>query len=232
MAAASSIKTRFANLALSILGDSTVISDLDTANSSAATVIRLHLPSAFQSALLAYDWSFATGFTDDAMEVLRECPSSGYAYAYRMPANALRIRQLAPAGSFVHNVDQYVEDFIPYKIVNNQGLQEVHTDLKDAFAEYTVDLSLDGIYPDSFARIAAATLALDIAPGVITNNFAKVQNRVMGNIMIWKNQAIAEDKLNESPKMRPVSPFIRRRFEGGLANNPYLYNGREQLTLR
>ena len=231
MAAASSIKTRLANLALTILGESAINADIDTANNPGASVIRLHLESSFRSALLVYDWSFATGFTDGAMEVLRERPSSGYGYAYRLPRNALRIRQLAVAGAFVHNVDQYVEDFIPYKIVTNRGVQEVHTDLNNAFAEFTVDLSIDGLYPDSFTRIAAATLALDIAPGIITNNFAKVQNRVMGNIMMWKNQAIAEDKLNESPRIRPVSPFIRRRFEGGQADNPYRYCGQERLTL-
>ena len=204
-------KTELANKAQTLLGNSTIITDLDSSNTAVAATLRLHIDSAFQSALLVYDWSFATGFTEGPMVVLRECPSSGYAFAYQTPVDSLRIRQLAQKGGYVHHTDQYVEDIEQYQeFVGDHG-NEVHCNLANAYATYTKNISIESSYPASFSRIAAAYLALDAGPAIITDNFAKIQRQLDSNIKVWVNRAIAEDKVSRSPKVRPVSPFIRVR---------------------
>lgn len=203
-------KTTMANKALSLLGQSTVYNDIDTAEQPVANTIRLHIDTAFQTALLCFDWSFATAFSDE-LTVVDECPKSGYQYAYAWPKDALKIRDVNLYRNYTHNMDLYNEDKVPFRNIWIGGQPQLHTNLARAVCEYTIDLSIDGMYPLSFTRMAAATLALDIASSVITNNFAKVQARLMSNINLWKNQAIAEDKLNESPRIRPVSPFIKAR---------------------
>ena len=108
-------------------------------------------------------------------------------------------------------MDQYNEDIVPFRSIWVGGLPQIHTNLQEAVCEFTEDISIEGQLPLNFSRMAAGTLAIDIAPSVITDNFAKVQARLMQNISLWKNQAVAEDKLNESPRIRPVSPFIKAR---------------------
>ena len=203
-------KTNLANKALSLLGQSSVINDIDSSTSPQATTIRLHLEASFQTALLTYDWTFATAFSDK-LKVVDDCPKSGFKYAYSWPMDALRIRDVNLERNYLHNMDRYNEDIVPFRNVWVDGLPQIHTDLSEAVCEYTDDISIEGAFPLSFSRMASATLALDIAPSIITNNFAKVQARLMSNINLWKNQAIAEDKLNESPRIRPISPFIKAR---------------------
>lgn len=220
-------KTALANKALTLLGSSVVLNSLDDSKTSQAKVLRLHIDSSFESALLAHDWSFATGFTEEPMVVLRECPSSGYAFAYQAPFNSLRIRQVALKGEFVHHTDQYVEDVIQYQEFIGDNGPEVHTNLPYAYAEFTKNISIESSYPSSFTRIASAYLARDAGPGIITDNYAKIERRLEANIKVWINRAIAEDLISRAAKVRPVSPFIRaRRPDYGYDNTYYQYNRR------
>lgn len=204
--------TELANKALTLLGTSTILNNIEDADAADAKVLRLHINSAFESALLVYDWSFATGFTEEPMVLLRECPSSGFGFAYQAPKDSLRVRQIAQKRAFVHDVDQYVEDIEQYReFIGPNGI-EIHCDLADAHAEFTRNIAVESAYPNSFARIAAAYLALDAGSGIITDNFAKIKRELKSDIKLWINRAIAEDLTNRSAKIRPVSPFIRSRF--------------------
>ena len=218
-------KTELANKALSLLGEKVILNNIDDAKSASAGTLNLHLESAFESALLVHDWSFATGFTDGPMTVVREEPTSGFQFAYQYPKDALRIRQLASQGQIVHHVDQYVEDTIQFREILNNGVKEIHTNLPYATCEFTRNISIESAYPASFARIASAYLALDAGPGIISDNFAKVQRRLDANINKWIQQAIAEDILTRSAKIRPPSPFITVR-SSETYNGKYSYSRR------
>lgn len=204
-------KTELANKALSLLGEKTILNNVEETEDASAKVLRLHLTTAFQSALVAYDWSFATGVTDEPMTVLRECPSTGYMFAYDPPKDYLRIRTVGVKGSFKNLVDRRPEELEPFREITRRGLVEIHTDLPEAYCEFTENVTIEGSYPPSFTRIAAAYLAMDAGPGIITDNYAKVKRVLESNIKQWINQAIAEDQLTRSQKIRPVSSFITAR---------------------
>ena len=206
-------KTDVANKALSALAESALKNNINISQSASAKHLLLHFDSAFQSALMVHDWTFATGYTDGPMVLLRDNPSSGYLYAYQYPKDCLVVRQVALEKQFRNNVDLRPEEEIPFKEVPSEdGLMEVHTNLQYAAAEFTRNIPVEGSYPLSFARVAAAYLALDAGPSIITNNFSKVQNRLERNIEKWKQMAVAEDLLRQSKKQRPLSPFLQARF--------------------
>ena len=206
-------KTDVANKALSALAESALKNNINISQSASAKHLLLHFDSAFQSALMVHDWTFATGYTDGPMVLLRDNPSSGYLYAYQYPKDCLVVRQVALEKQFRNNVDLRPEEEIPFKEVPSEdGLMEVHTNLQYAAAEFTRNIPVEGSYPLSFARVAAAYLALDAGPSIITNNFSKVQNRLELNIEKWKQMAVAEDLLRQSKKQRPLSPFLQARF--------------------
>lgn len=204
-------KTELANKALTLLGESTVLNNIEDADDAAAKTLNLHMDSAFRSALVTYEWSFATGVTETPMAIIRENPATGYAFAYQPPKDSLRVRRVGVKGSFMDLVDRRPEEEIPFRELIYKGATEIHTNLTDAHCEYTQNISIDSAYPPSFTRIAAAYLALDAGSGIVTNNFAKIQRRLDNNIKIWVNRAVAEDMVTRSAKIRPVSPFIAVR---------------------
>ena len=207
-------KNTVANVALSLLADSYKIADLDTQDSSQATNLRLFYPLALQSALVKFEWSFAVAHTRGAMVIAENNPPSGYRFAYKTPDDFVISRQVAQPRQFVHNMDQFPEAFIPFKEIPANGLTQIHTDLPNAALEYTTDLGgEDAQYPESFILLFAAVLARMAGPSIITDNFAKIQAKLEGNIDHFEMLAIAEDVLRESPSVRPVSPFITTRLE-------------------
>ena len=207
-------KTTVANVALGLLGAGKQLTDLDNQKTSEADTLRLFYPLALNSALLRFQWSFAVDYTKGAMTIAEQNPSSGYRYAYKTPPDYVIARQIALKGQFVHNRDQYPEEFIPYKEVTLNGLPQIHTDLPNAAMEYTTNLGgEDAAYPESFVLLFAAVLAHMSGSSIITNNFAQIQTKLEINIKDLEMTAMAEDVLRESPKIRPVSPFITTRLE-------------------
>ena len=208
-------KTTVANVALNLLGAGKRLTDLDTQDTAEASSLRLFYPLALNSALMKFQWTFAVDYTEGAMPLVEENPRSGYRFAYRTPVDFVVCRQVAPRRAFVHNMDQFVEDFIPYKEVMVDGLTQIHTDLPNAAMEYTTNLGgEDAQYPESFILLFGAVMAKMSGASIITNNFAKIQSKLDSNIKEFEMIAMAEDVLRESPSVRPISPFITTRLRG------------------
>ena len=208
-------KTTVANIALNLLGAGKHLTDLDSQTTSEAQQLRLFYPLALNSALLKFQWSFAADFTKGPMPIAEESPASGYRYAYRTPADFVVCRQVAHPRAFSHNEDQFVEDFVPYKEIMVNGVTQIHTDLSYAAMEYTTNLGgEDALYPPSFTILFGAVLAKMSGASIITNNFAQIQTKLEVNIKEFEMIAMAEDVLRESPRIRPVSPFITTRLRG------------------
>lgn len=203
-----------ANLALSRLGVTLTLSDVQTENSVQAKIIRKHLQIALDTIAASHKWNFLTRFQSLILEV--EEPNPMYKYAYKFPSDCLVIRQVAPMGQFptrdiYHNqVLNFTEQYWPSGKV-------VLTNVMEAHAEYTSRVSIADVVPEHFGRAAAAQLSIDIGPQLITNNYNRISNTLNSTARADINAAIANDLAREPEMQKTDSTFVRARqgYYGG-----------------
>lgn len=201
--------TEVANLALGHLGSSYKIVNVETENSNMANIVRKHYSSALDTILAKHNWQFAT--KQGAMLLVEEDPSVNWKYSYRMPVDAAVIRRISVEGGFFYK-DEYLDEKEPFQIFyDSTHGYVIHTNVYNAYAEYTVRVADVGPFLNHFARAFAAQLALDIAPQVITNNYFKVKEVLRRDLKNEIAEQMAEDiSLNPAP-IPSDSPFVRVR---------------------
>lgn len=205
-------KTDIANLALGYCAVSLTVSDIDTDNSTQAKIIRRNFQTSLETYLEVHPWGFATQY--QAMALIEENPSSGYDYSYARPADALTIRQVAKEDCFVNDFEQYEQHKIPFKEMYSGSGVRIHTDLKDAHCEYTTKIQDTYDFPSHFARGLAAQIAMDIAPQLITNNYAKIKQTLLSDLDRIMTKGISDDLGKQPRKKDPISPFQAARYRG------------------
>ena len=203
-------KTDVANLALGYLGSSQVITDLDTDNFNYTKIFRRFLQTSLNTFLESHPWKIAS--KNAALALISEDPNSGYAFEYSVPADCLVVRQVAAQDSFIREYEQYENDKRHFEERLSGSGMTIHTDQDQAWIEYTKQLSLDGYFPEYFGRGLAAQLAMDTANQIIGNNFAKVKQTLMPQLMEIQENAIAVDVSRSPRKKDPDSPFISARY--------------------
>lgn len=133
------------NRALRYLGAPEILS-LDQASREADLCSR-HYADTRDELLESYHWNFATSY--QSLARMTETPLFNYAYAYRIPSDALRVRSLRNGDAFV-----LVADGVLY------------TDAKPAEAILTVRVtdpaSFPALFVEALARRLASALALPL----------------------------------------------------------------------
>ena len=141
-------KTEIANLALLLLGDSSVLDITD--NSVRAKAMNLAYDTTRKALLRSYDWNFARGRVVLAKDT--ETPVFGLGFQYTLPAGSLKVRM-------DNTVDQ--RDFIV------EGLK-IFTDVDTSIdLKYTKDVTDPNIFDPLFVEAFAAKLALKTANKII-----------------------------------------------------------------
>ena len=201
-------KTEIANLALGFLGSTQSIVDLDTENTGQAKVIRRHYKTTLHEFLEKHPWNFATGYGQ--LLLIESSPSSGYGYSYGTPADALVVRQVAPKDSYARTY-MYEDNTIDFKEYLIGGQIQIHTDLRDAYCQYTKEISEDDGVPRYFGKGLAALLAMEIAPSLITGKYSQIKQLLMKENDDRIGESMAID-ISRSPRPKdPPSPFERAR---------------------
>jgi hypothetical protein len=203
-------KLDIANLALGRLGTSVSILDYNSENTAQAKIIRRHFRFSLDTLLEKHDWNFATKFAP--LCLVSEDSEDNFKYTYQIPTDCLVIREIAEFGKF-YPVSRYEDEKIQWQQVFNSSGPRIKTNLPDAYAKYTVRVSEDIQFPSHFGRALIAQLALDIAPSMVTNNYAKIRNDLMTEVSNEITRGIANDLGREPQQLNSLSPFIRARYE-------------------
>lgn len=196
-------------MALGRLGETKRVIDVDADATLVAKILRDHFDTSLQTLLERHDWGFATKFS--SLALFASDPMDTWAYAYTIPSDCLRIRQLAAEGEFMDTF-LYPDELIQFKEVYDATGTKIYANLEDAWAEYTYNVPSSYSFPNHFGRALAAQLAIDIAPQVVTNNFSKVKNIMEADAESAIELGISFDI---SKKPRPEtsdSKFIRVRI--------------------
>lgn len=202
-------KNSVALLALGHLGATSHIIDLDTDNTTTAKVINRHLQTSLETAVEAFEWAFLN--KEQALTLITSNPTTQWGFEYSYPSDAQVIRELAQEACFIKNVNLYPEQKIPWQDIYDVSHTHLYCDLSQAWARYTKTVLVSDSVPNHFGRYWAGQLAKDIAPSIITNNFAKVKNVFEGQVERAMDNAIATD-LTRSPENSVVIPrFIAAR---------------------
>lgn len=202
-------KTEIANLALGRLGVSKMIVSLDDDTSTPGKVIRQHFKNSVKQVLRKHKWGFATAQAPLALTI--EPPNNTWSYEYQYPEDALVIRNLGVEGVFP-KTELYEDEKQLWEDVYSSTGQRLQTDIGEAWAKYTRDMSDNTSFPDHFGNALAAHLALMIAPSIITNNFSKVRQVLMSEAKNEISIGIADDIAQQPQKPASDSPYVRARM--------------------
>lgn len=152
-------KVAIANRALLNIGVTDTIESF-TEDSTEAEAIEAIYEHARRVTLAAYDWSFARARATLTQHATA-APTTDWAYRYEYPTEALVIRRLVnPLGPTAEATPFEIE------VVTSAEQRTILTDLEDAEAVYTANISNVELFSEHFAEALAAQIAVMIAYGI------------------------------------------------------------------
>lgn len=196
--------TSIANMALSHLGSGKEIANLDSERSQEAEACRRFYDTALEATLRDYPWPFATKIA--TLGLVEEDPNEEWAYSYRYPSDALKIRRILSG-----NRNDNRQSRIPMKISWDDDGQLLFCDVEDAEVEYTFLNEDTGHYPPDFVLALSWRLSFYIAPRVTGGDPFKLQERMY--VLYTAEMTMAKaNAVNEQQDEEPAeSEFIRAR---------------------
>lgn len=198
-------KTVIANLALSHLGVSKEIANIDTENSEEANACRRFYEVARNKVLRDFNWPFATKIA--ALSLVSEDPNDEWDYSYRYPSDCLNFRKIQ---SGTRNDSRQTRT--PYRIAKDASGKVIFTDRQDAIGEYTELIETVELYPDDFVMALSFLLASYTAPRITGGDPFKLGERAMSMYEIELSNA-RTNSLNEEQNEELVeSELIRERY--------------------
>lgn len=144
-------KMTIGNQALSLLGVTEMIADLDNPTNDAERQLNLWWDDCVKEILERHDWKFAR---DAVALASTTAPTSEYDYAYQLPVNCLVPRYLWDVDAEERITDN------EYEIMG----QMICTDLEEVYLVYTVNNPVVGRFPTFFVRALRYLLASYMAP--------------------------------------------------------------------
>jgi len=197
-------KTEICNLAISHLGISKEIANVDTEKSQEAYACKRFFDICRDTTLRDFPWPFATRFI--AVGLVEEDPTSEWAFSYRYPSDCLVIRRLLSN----QRIDTQ-QSRIPYKVGSDASGRLIYTDLEDAEIEYTVLIDDPNLYPDDFVLALSYRIAMQVAARITGGDPFKVGDKAALMYQLELTRAQAASANEEFLGLQPESEFTRAR---------------------
>lgn len=145
-------KIEICNMALSRIG----VENIETLSepSEPARVCKQFFDHARRVVLRRFPWTFATRRVNLALLPVQP---EDYQYAYRYPASCVCLRKLYEAD--YSNVTAYTE----YKLLSDNSGSIIYTDVPNACAEYTADITDCVLFDEQFCEALSWKLAAEMA---------------------------------------------------------------------
>ena len=196
--------TEICNLAISHLGSTKRIANLDTEQSTEAALFRTLYDTTIDLVLRDYRWPFATKI--GALALIEEDPNDEWRYSYSYPTDAVEIRRIL---SGIRNDAR--DSRVPYKIAYSSSGRILFCDIDDAEVEYTIRITDPQLYPPDFIMALSFRLASYAAPALTAGDPFKMGDRAMKMYQYEISKATATSFNEEQPDQLPDSEFVRAR---------------------
>lgn len=210
-------ETMLVNMALSRIGNTLQIADIDTDTSTAADQARLHYENARDSLLRAHPWNFAikrAELSPDATAPLFE-----YQYAFPLPNDFLKMVRTEWEATGFSNRDEAVRVFsfwdsnsIPYRIErHSNGARSLLANEDSVSIEYVSRVTDTTQFDPMFTDVLVARLAAELAMPIADNPRLTEQ---MWDLYARKlSEARVMDAQEGSPRdVVDTSPWIQARI--------------------
>ena len=155
-----SSKADLANLALTQVGITKFIGNLETDRTLEARVCRRWFEPSKQTLLRSRDWNVARRRT--ALAETGGTAPTNWEFEYTYPNSCLAIRGLILPGLSWPRKDQK----IPFEIANSGTAKVIYTDLENAEAVWTSDIGtelFDALMEDAFVYLLASRIAIPLS---------------------------------------------------------------------
>ena len=183
-------KTEICNIALSHLGISKEIANVDSEQSQEAKACRRFYDISRETVLKDFNWPFATKFA--TLNLIEEDPNDEWLYSYRYPNDCLFARRI---------LSGFREDTeatrITYKIgKDDQGIL-FFSDKENAELEYTSDVTDVDLYTSDFKIALSYRLAHYIAARLTAGDPFNLADKCFQKYMLEISKA-SSNALNEN----------------------------------
>lgn len=198
------VDTEIANLALTHLGITKRIGNIETERSNEARTINVLLPTMREKALRDFPWQFATAIED--LVLIEEDPNDEWDYSYVYPVNCLMFRRIL-SGLRTDTRDSRVS----YRVIRSSTGKIILTDQEDAECEYTYNETSPAKFTPDFALAVSLLVAGFAAPALTAGDPYKLGIASLQKYAIEFGNAKSNNSNEQQPDEEPESEFIRGR---------------------
>jgi hypothetical protein len=197
-------KTAICNMALSHLGVSDEINNVDTERSAEAAACRRFFTQCVDEVMRDFNYPFATVYA--SLGLIESEPNDDWDYSYQYPSDCSRLLKIL---SGVRNDSR--QSRVPYSLANGDTGKIIYTDQVNAVAKYTKIITDVSIFPPDVVSTLSLLLSSYIAPRITSGDPFKLGERAFRLYMMRKATAEA-NAFNEQQDDEDVdSEFIRSR---------------------
>lgn len=193
------------NMALSHLGVSYSIQDVDSELSTEAQACRLFYASCRDEVLRAFRWPFATVI--ETLALVEEEPNDEWAFSYRYPSACLDIRRILSGTRTDSRTTR-----VPYRVARDSTARLIFCDMEEAEVEYTQQVTNPTEFDPQFGLALSYLLASRIGPRVAGGDQFKLADRAYAHyraaIAEAQNAAAREEQPDEPPDADMISARI------------------------
>jgi hypothetical protein len=210
------------NNALSRLGITTYVDDLETDQTNEAETLNVFYEDALETVLAAFPWPFATLRKILAPLVSDgEPPRGAWKYIFKLPDDCVSARQIWPSGTALGLTGYWLgdprrtlraDDRIPFAIEKavSDDSRVLLCDLSDPILFYTAKVADPTKFPALFVDAFAACLAMHVAIPLTGKAEFKKAMKEEFNEAIHEAEAAALNEQREDPPPETESIAVRR----------------------
>lgn len=210
-----SSNTEIANLALSHLGVSKEISNLDNEASAEASSCRRFYEPARKQTLRDFAWPFATKYA--ALGLVANLPAEieEWAYSYRYPSDCASLRRIV---SGIRPETQQTR--VPYQIARDITGLLIYTNKTDAEVEFTFNETDVSRFPEDFVMALSLRIAMYVAPRLTAGDPFKLRAGAAQLYAFEIDRARASAGNEEQPNEPAPSELERSRGGADIYYDP------------
>lgn len=200
-------KTGACNLAISHLGHSKEIADVDTERSAEAAACRRYYAPALAEALRDFPNPSTTVIQPLALvEDLRETDGAEWSFSYRYPSDCAKAIRI-PSGT--RNDSETTR--VPYRIISDDQGKLIMTDMEDATLEYCKNTDDPSKWQPDFLMAFTLLLAFYVAPRITAGDPFKLGERSYRAYLLSASKSKANAIGEQQSEQPPDSEYITSR---------------------
>ena len=198
-------KTEICNLAISHIGVSKDVSDIDTERSAAALACKKFYERARDEVFRDFNWPFATKY--ESLGLVETSPNTDWGYSYRYPSTCIRFRKIL---SGVRNDSK--QSRVVFEIASDSTARLIFTDEQTAVGKFNARITDEGLYPEDFVMMLSLLIAAYIAPRLTGGDPFKLGDSAFKKYILSKTKAESTAFNEENNNENVESEFIRDRL--------------------